>query len=380
MSTSTDVARAPTTSSRARPSDRRRAECFAQIQTDAVQLALDLLVREPDIEGFFGAFTKTLVEGVREPRVRRLADRRRSAGLRVLDGVPGRSAATRVTSADWDTLTLPRESMSAHLFDYKPGWSKTVDYTGDDPRLPEAGSRLQPQTGVQSLAVAPLVLGDRNLGLDRPVDRPRVGLRASVGVAVLEAMARQATLALHQSRLAEQRRRRAPQGDSRGAQSAGARHPRQPRAGIRGHPDAVAGGAARSRTAVTGCRLEPRDHRSTLARSHMTEARRSVCALRPNVGDGEDVATALKRIADVGRRTSDRADRCERRRAAAIRRRGRTGDDRHRAGSADQRRPPFARAAHHDLRVNRPLDRLAPVGGRRWPRDCRGASAPPASA
>ena len=31
--------------------ERRRAECMAHIQSDAVQLALDLLVREPDIEG-----------------------------------------------------------------------------------------------------------------------------------------------------------------------------------------------------------------------------------------------------------------------------------------------------------------------------------------
>src|SRR5687768_8675872 len=42
--------------------DRRRAECTAKVQTGAVQLALDLLVREPDIEGFFGEFTRTLVE------------------------------------------------------------------------------------------------------------------------------------------------------------------------------------------------------------------------------------------------------------------------------------------------------------------------------
>ena len=32
------------------------------MQTEVVQLALDLLVREPDIEGFFGALTKTMVE------------------------------------------------------------------------------------------------------------------------------------------------------------------------------------------------------------------------------------------------------------------------------------------------------------------------------
>ena len=42
--------------------DRRRAECMAHIQSDAVQMALDLLVREPDVTGFFRVFTKSLVE------------------------------------------------------------------------------------------------------------------------------------------------------------------------------------------------------------------------------------------------------------------------------------------------------------------------------
>src|SRR4051794_24828851 len=38
---------------------RRRADCMARIQSDAVQLSLDLLVREPDIDGFFRAFIRT---------------------------------------------------------------------------------------------------------------------------------------------------------------------------------------------------------------------------------------------------------------------------------------------------------------------------------
>src|SRR5437879_4922119 len=42
--------------------ERRRAECLANMQTEVVQLALDLLVREPDIEGFFGGLTRTMVE------------------------------------------------------------------------------------------------------------------------------------------------------------------------------------------------------------------------------------------------------------------------------------------------------------------------------
>jgi signal transduction histidine kinase len=42
-----------------------------------------------------------------------------------------------------------------------------------------------------------------------------------------------------------------------------------------------------------------------LARTHLTEARRSVGALRPNVGQGEPIAAALKRLADLAQRTSN---------------------------------------------------------------------------
>src|SRR5262245_65698493 len=43
--------------------ERRRAECLAKMQAGVVQLALDLLVREPDLESFFGALTQALGEG-----------------------------------------------------------------------------------------------------------------------------------------------------------------------------------------------------------------------------------------------------------------------------------------------------------------------------
>jgi signal transduction histidine kinase len=41
-----------------------------------------------------------------------------------------------------------------------------------------------------------------------------------------------------------------------------------------------------------------------LARKHFTEAQRSVGALRPTVGNGDDVVTALKRVAELGQRTT----------------------------------------------------------------------------
>jgi signal transduction histidine kinase len=57
------------------------------------------------------------------------------------------------------------------------------------------------------------------------------------------------------------------------------------------------------------CALPPSVARSIetavdLARTHLTEARRSVGALRPNVGNGEDVSRAIKRLAELGQRTT----------------------------------------------------------------------------
>ncbi len=302
VSTSTDVAALHQELAR-ETSARRRAECLAQIQTDAVQLALDLLVREPDIEGFFGAFTKSLVEGCDA----------HSCGVWLIDEGQPRCdfwmaylvdrLYTR-DSADWATLKLPRETMSAHLFDYKPGWATTVNYAGDDPRLPEPVRAYNAQTGVQSLAVSPLVLGDRNLGWIGMSISPPSDCELQWAVAVLEAIARQATLALHQSRLAEQR------------------HTEQQRKAIleernrlaRDIHDNLAQGFAAILMQLQAAQRDAGPLSPTVAstleatidvaRSHMIEARRSVSALRPNVGGGESVASALKRIADLGRRTT----------------------------------------------------------------------------
>src|SRR5579872_2943097 len=43
-------------------SERQRADCLARMQAEIVQLACDQLVQQPNIEGFFGALTKTMVD------------------------------------------------------------------------------------------------------------------------------------------------------------------------------------------------------------------------------------------------------------------------------------------------------------------------------
>jgi signal transduction histidine kinase len=195
--------------------------------------------------------------------------------------------------------------MAGHLFAYTPGWTQTVEYEGCDQRLPEPVREFNRQAGVESVAVAPLVLGGRNLGW---VGLSTCGKSECGGrwrVALLEAIARQATLALHQSRLSErsrleERRKTILEERNRLARDIHdnlaqgfAAILMQLQAAQREANPLPPGIATKLETAVE------------LARTHMIEARRSVGALRPTVGDGEDMATALKRAADLAQRTSN---------------------------------------------------------------------------
>jgi signal transduction histidine kinase len=284
--------------------ERRRAECLAKIQTGVVQLALDLLVREPDVEGFFGVFAKTLVE----------ESESHACGVWLIDEDRHRCdlwmayMSDRLytpKSADWDTLTLPRESMADHLFGYAPGWSQTVEYLSNDLRLPEPVREFNRSAGVHSLAVAPLVLGSRNLGWVALSTFPTPGCDGQWRVVLLEAIARQAALALHQSRLAELNRleeRRKATLEERNRLA-------------RDIHDTLAQGFAAILMQLQAAQREAGtlplalaaslETTVDLARTHLAEARRSVLALRPNVGSGEDVATGIKRLADLGQRTSN---------------------------------------------------------------------------
>jgi signal transduction histidine kinase len=283
--------------------ERRRAECLAKMQTDVVQLALDLLVREPDIDRFFGALTKEMVD----------EGDSRACGVWLIDEDRQRCELwmayvvdrlyTR-TSGDWD-WPFPREAMGAHLYGYTPGWTETVEYGSHDPRLPEPVRDFNSRAGVHAIVIAPLVLGSRTLGWialssSRSSERWADWWR----VLLIEAMARHAALALHQSRLSEQgrleeRRKTILEERNRLARDIHdnlaqgfAAILMQLQAAQREEGELPPAVAVKLETAVD------------LARTHMAEARRSVGTLRPNVGEGEDVGKALQRIADLAQRTT----------------------------------------------------------------------------
>lgn len=284
--------------------DRRRAQCFAEIQTHAVQLALDLLVREPDIAGFFGAFTKALVDYCETHGCGVWLINEDQQGCELWMAYLDHRLLNS-TSEDWRELTTLRESMAEHLFAYKPGWNQLVEYKDDDPRLPDAVREYNRQAGIPSVAVAPLVLGDRTLGWMGLSTHHDSECEWQWRVAVLQAMARQATLALHQSQMAERSRREERRKAILEERNRLARDI---------HDNLAQGFAAilmqlqaaqRETGGFTPAVARILDTTIELARAHMTEARKSVCALRPNGSDGEGVATALKRITDVTRRMSE---------------------------------------------------------------------------
>jgi signal transduction histidine kinase len=208
-------------------------------------------------------------------------------------------------SADWDAMMLPRDSLEAHLVEHTPGWTEAIEYSGSDSRLPAPVQEFNRTIGVESIVVAPLALPTRNLGWVALSTGPANECERGWRRALLEAMARQATLALHQSRMAEQSRveeRRQAVLEERNRMA-------------RDIHDTLAQGfgailmqlqaAQRSAAALPPAVAKSLETAVDLARTHMIDARRSVSALRPQPADGEDIATALARMTDLARRTTD---------------------------------------------------------------------------
>lgn len=292
--------------------ERRRAECGAYMQTEVVKLALDLLVREPDIEGFFGGLAKVMVEESESHTcaVYLLNDNRESCDLwlaYVKDRLftPAKGQIPKCDRAAAGAPTFPCDDMARHLFEYAPGWEQTVEYQAGDPRLPESIRAFGTYMNWQTSVATPLRLGNHMLGWMTVCSLTPSAPESSWGrVVLIEAIARQAALALHHSRLVDQhrveeRRKAILEERNRLARDI--------------HDNLAQGFAAilmQLQAAQREAAMLPAASASSiataidLARTHLAEARRSVGALRPNVGNGDDLATALKRIIELNRRTT----------------------------------------------------------------------------
>jgi signal transduction histidine kinase len=291
--------------------EHRRAECRATMQAEVVKLALDLLVREPDIEGFFGGLTKTMVEESESSTcavwlLDENAERCNLWMAYVQDRLftPAKGAAPPCGSGGAEKSRFPCESLAAHLFGYRPGWAQTVEYAVDDARLPEEVREFSRYVGCGAIIATPLLLGTRTLGWMTVATRGASEESHWWRVVLIEAVARQAALALHHSRLIEQNRveeRRKGVLEERNRLA-------------RDIHDNLAQGFAAILMQLQGAQREGAnlppgvaaslDTAIELARTHLMEARRSVGALRPNVGNDEDIAAALKRLAELSQRTT----------------------------------------------------------------------------
>jgi signal transduction histidine kinase len=286
--------------------ERRRAEALAKIQTNVVKFAVDLLVREPGIEGFFRALLKTLAEEGESHKVSVWLIDEEQKGCDIwmahLDGT-----VFTAGSPEWKTTEFPRQTFARHLFSYESGWRETVEYNSDDERMPASIRDFFRQEGLSVTLVAPLLVSDKTLGWLTLCTREinDCGEGQWWRIALIEAIARQAALALHHSRIVELKRveeRRKAILEERNRLA-------------RDIHDNLAQGFAAILMQLQGaqreaCTLPPSVARSIetavdLARTHLTEARRSVGALRPNVDTAEDVSRAIKRLAELGQRTTD---------------------------------------------------------------------------
>ncbi len=280
--------------------ERRRAACLAEMQASVVQLALDLLVREPDIEGFFGGLTKNMVEesdstGCSVWLIDESGDGC-ALWMAYMDGQVYTKANGRL-----QPLSFPHEEFAGHLFSYKAGWDRTIDYRRDDPRLPEALRAFSASKACGEMVVVPLVIGSRTLGWFKLMTSGEDECEAASWWRrnLTEAIARQAALALHftsliegvrreerEKAILEERNRLARDIHDNLAQGFG---------GILMQLQAARRDVGEASSAVA----QGIDTAIDLARTHLVEARRSVGTLRPNVGDAEAIGTSLKRIADL---------------------------------------------------------------------------------
>jgi signal transduction histidine kinase len=281
---------------------RRRAECLANIQTEITKYTLDLLVRVPDLDAFFRALLKTLAE----------EGESHAAGVWLIneekqccDFWMAHLFGEVFDAAALGPTYFPRMAMAQFLFEHKAGWEQTVEYRCDDPRLPPLVRDFNSAQSLFSMLVAPLILGGKSLGWITlcVADEPESG--SWWRIAMVEAIARHAALALHKSRLFEQKRAEERRKAILEERNRLARDIHDNLAQGFGAILMQLQAAQRDATPLPPSVARTIDIAIDLARTHMVEARRSVGALRPNVGDGEDIVKAIKRVTELAQKTSD---------------------------------------------------------------------------
>jgi len=285
--------------------ERERAECLADMQAEVVQLALGLLVSEPDIEGFFGGLTRNMVEQSGSLGCSVWLIDESGDGCSLWMGYHDDRLYTR-KDGSIQSLSFPHEAFADHLFSYKPGWTQTIDYRRDDDRFPELVRAFHAQKGCDDMVVVPMVIGSRTLGWFKLMTAREEGCPEAQWWRqnLTEAIAKMAALALHFTRLIEEGRREERRKAILEERNRLARDIHDNLAQGFGAILMQLQAAQREGTAASTAVAQRLDTAIDLARTHLVEARRSVGTLRPNVGDGEAMVISLKRIADLAQLTT----------------------------------------------------------------------------
>ena len=281
---------------------RRRAECLANIETEITKYTLDLLVRVPDLDAFFRALLKTLAE----------EGESHAAGVWLIDEERQRCDfwMAHLHGEVFNAATLgptyfPRLAMAQFLFDSKDGWERTQEYRCDDGRLPELVRDFNGAQSLSSTLAAPLILGGHNLGWITLCVSDDSELGSWWRIALVESIARHAALALHKSRLFEQKRAEERRKAILEERNRLARDIHDNLAQGFGAILMQLQAAQRDTSPLPPSVAHSIEVAVDLARTHMVEARRSVGALRPIVSDAEDIAKAIKRVAELAQKSSD---------------------------------------------------------------------------
>ncbi|MEZ5285120.1 MAG: GAF domain-containing sensor histidine kinase [Vicinamibacterales bacterium] len=286
----------------AEAAERRKAECLFNIQTDITQYSLDLLVRVPDLDAFFRAQLKSLAEqGESQAAGVWLIDEEKES----CDFYMAHLFGEVFDASNLGRTLFPRMAMAQFLYDNKEGWDRTTVFAADDQRLPRLVCEFNTCESLLYTVVAPLLLGGRTLGWITlcVADEPAGG--SWWRIALVEAVARHVALALHKSRLYEQKRLEERRKTILEERNRLARDIHDNLAQGFGAILMQLQAAQREGTDLPPTVARSIDVAVDLARTHMVEARRSVGALRPNVSSDEDLCKALKRVAELSRKTTE---------------------------------------------------------------------------
>jgi len=160
--------------------ERRRAECLANIQTEITKYMLELMGQGPALDAFFRALLKTLAE----------EGESHAAGVWLINDEKqccefwmAHLFGEVFNAATLGPSYFPRLAMAQFLYDHKPGWEQTTEYPCDDARLPAVVREFNGAQNLSSTVVAPLMLGGKNLGwITLCVDAPEGGLWWRIGL------------------------------------------------------------------------------------------------------------------------------------------------------------------------------------------------------